>query len=46
MFEAIEYTTLVGQELPELENISALVNSDPQAKINLSDFKGKWGCAI
>lgn len=42
MFETVEYTTLVGQEAPELENVPALVNNDPKSKISLSDYKGKW----
>jgi peroxiredoxin (alkyl hydroperoxide reductase subunit C) len=35
-------STLVNQQAPELEEIPALVNSNPSAKISFSDFKGKW----
>ncbi len=42
MFETIEYTTLVGEAAPEFEEISALVNNNPEATISLSDYKGKW----
>lgn len=42
MFEAIEYTSLIESELPAFENVPALVNNDPSAKINFADYKGKW----
>jgi len=37
-------TTLVNQEAPEFEKVSALVKNDPSAKISLKDYtsKGKW----
>ena len=37
-------TTLVNQEAPEFEEVSALVKNDTQAKISLQDYlkKGKW----
>jgi len=34
-------STLVNQQAPELEEIPALVNTNPSAKISFSDFKGK-----
>lgn len=42
MFETIEYTTLVGNPLPELDPVSALVDNNPKGSVNFEDLKGKW----
>lgn len=42
MFDVEDFNTPVGQEVPELEDISALVNNNPNATISLGDYKDKW----
>ena len=42
MFESVEFSSLIDAELPEFEDIPALINSDPQKTVSSSDFEDKW----